>query len=971
MKKVMIGILILIPIIILLIIAIVSSFLSLQAWVAVEDLTIKYKDSGSSVRNLGFELKDIAGVEHSFLDFVDVVVMPEKANRYTIEWKIKNIVCTDEEYKQSYDDYVNASDKTGLTPVPPAAMLIDDNGNEAAINTSGKFVINAYCYFNIEVHAETVSKNFGVTVQGFTVEDVQITDLDAQSESTLIVGESKRLSARFTPLDSIVEKLEYSSDNEAVAKVDANGVVTALSKGTAHITATAAKYRQDGVVKSNTYTLNVADGASRLFGNSVTVHTNEVTFEALGIDKDNIDEAGCVGCEILEDRVKITAGSAKIALKEGGALAVSVCEEDDIVIQNYELYNYAKDGDFVLAISPIKLRLKAVFRSDLIDDEPTGVIWESDDGTVATVDENGEVTGLSRGLAVITAKLGDKQCSTIINVQTKVASLQLLTSDSSLEVGLAQQTVFASDVFAGEGAADPLEVIGNSTLIRIHGEPENATEEDLAYFYSSYKFEVDKAYAEYAVFDADMPNRLRFIGEKLEGKGVVPIKIKVSARYPRYEGVQTHTVAYVTINAVYGVQVSTFDEFQAASKLQWEYANKEGNLIAPKETESIVAPNNSTYYVAYAPRSKTRYAITLVSDIAIPLEYKVNWDNNSSGYNFQVYGDLYGNDHMLSATDSQMYAWNSYLVCASWSDVTISNVRARACANRDTVDMDSFAHGYVLESAYYYDNTQKLVNVRVEYSILENAYGGFSVSNSEIAMDGVIVRNIARAAMYVYARVIGDRLFFSHLKVNNCVFTSVVGTSISLSYEDYAVLDNDYGRFTANTSNESVSRAESYQWVEENLVPRGWVSSLEQTGFLDLYAWQNARDASLIMTGNDKFDELLRTLTGPMFSGHPDFAPGRYIYKEEPYIHMGFITSGNSFPNMEKSFAQISIEDDRFYCIYSKEMTIPDNNLKSLSTMLRNGLDIKMYCYKNTANITPASVFTLNQQAIEHLHGRL
>ena len=51
MKKVMIGILILIPIIILLVVAMVSTIVSAQAHIAVENIELKYKNSHDRVED--------------------------------------------------------------------------------------------------------------------------------------------------------------------------------------------------------------------------------------------------------------------------------------------------------------------------------------------------------------------------------------------------------------------------------------------------------------------------------------------------------------------------------------------------------------------------------------------------------------------------------------------------------------------------------------------------------------------------------------------------------------------------------------------------------------------------------------------------------------------------------------------------------------------------------------------------------
>ena len=99
MKKVMIGILILIPIIILLVVAMVSTIVSAQAHVAVENIELKYKDSESTIYELSLTLEEVANKTINLKDYLDVVVYPQKANNYTIEWTISgDVTYTDEEY---------------------------------------------------------------------------------------------------------------------------------------------------------------------------------------------------------------------------------------------------------------------------------------------------------------------------------------------------------------------------------------------------------------------------------------------------------------------------------------------------------------------------------------------------------------------------------------------------------------------------------------------------------------------------------------------------------------------------------------------------------------------------------------------------------------------------------------------------------------------------------------------------------
>ena len=66
-----------------------------------------------------------------------------------------------------------------------------------------------------------------------------------KTEATLTVNGTETLTATVSPDDAANKTVTWSSDNEAVATVDADGVVTAVSAGTATITATATNGTDD------------------------------------------------------------------------------------------------------------------------------------------------------------------------------------------------------------------------------------------------------------------------------------------------------------------------------------------------------------------------------------------------------------------------------------------------------------------------------------------------------------------------------------------------------------------------------------------------------------------------------------------------------------------------------------------------------------------------------------------------------
>lgn len=969
MKKVLIGILILIPIIILLVVALVTNMLQLQAWIAVTDMTVTIKGTDVAASNLELYLNVNTGEEFDLDDWVDVAVFPYKANRYTVEWEFKNLTCTDADYEQQ-------------NPTRPAATLVDSAGRDADGNTSGKFKVYAYCNFYVTVRAEAVKHDFFVNIKGDTVYSVSLTDLDGNDEGELTVGESARLCASYVPIDSIITKVQYESDDAGVISVDKNGVITAVGAGSTYVTATADKYDGTGTVTSNRYEVTVKAGASK-YGDKVTLERTQdgkYSFEQLGIKAQDVDPGE--NYTVQDDGIVINGEGAMIALKGGKSLDVTLCNENDIVIENAALY--AQEGGYVLGVGEAGgLALGVKFASALKQTAPQSVTWRSENAAVATVTEQGVVTGVSDGVATITATVGEKTASITLNVQTKVTLLRLKTSNESLEAGLARETVFASYKYVyktdAEGGSNKFAKEANGFEISIHGEPENATPEELAAFYARYKIEVAEG-GEYAHIDEQNPRKVVFNADAMEGKGKVDIKVKASAKYPRFEANQSHTTDYVTLHAVYGVEVNTFEQAIRAGDDQKEYVLQDGNVIERRTADTVTAPDGQEYIVEESQRANKYMAMTLGTSIRVPEDKKVqyHWQGNSDarGVCVTLYGNLYGNGYTISAKPEQVDGWDSYLVHVAISDVTISNVILRH-QDIDVEKLDSTTYKnsrcIILEAMF----GGRLNDERVEYTVFENAKGGIDALDCDLTIDGSVFRNLSSIGIYSVARVSGQNLTFTHINMNNTVFTSLIGIAMNFSWERYGLSAAGQGRFTSKSGADGVQ--ESYKWIEEVLTPKGYVSSLNQTGFLDIYNWQDSSDATLIDTTDPKMNRLIGTMVGPVLTYHPEFQPGVYHGKngelDVDYFHLGFMESGISFSDIlnEHTFTKITMEDNRFFSIRTSTLRYdyPGLNPTVRDTVrsVLNLIEVTLYSYRNDVDITPDSFPDFNNQFINHLHG--
>lgn len=975
MKKVMIGILILIPIIILLVVAMVSSIVSAQAHIAVENIELKYKNSDSTIYELTLDLENVAAKEVNLNDYLDVVVSPQKANNYTIEWKISgDITYTDTEYEEKYNN------PPSNEKVWPAAAFVDEKGNEVSTNTTGKMVFGSYCTFTVQVVAESVSKTLSVEVVGY---DVKRVDLRAQSgEGKLSIGESVRLLPSYMPINSIVNDSEWASSNTQVAIVDQNGVVTGVGEGKAVISHGARVFSTGAKVYGSCEVEVSANGASIRYGSSVVTSRSTLTLSQLGISDDAVAVSGCT---VENGEVTLTANKAVLSVN-GKTFEIEKCGADEIVISNKDFYAYREDG-YVLAVGEHPLKLSAVWTDMTNETALTGVLWKSNNESVATVNEKGEVKGISSGLATITATANGKSASVTINVQNKLASVQLRTSQASLAVGLARETVFASQRFLNPtNVKNDDTKVANSTFIVVKGEPENATAKELDLFYSAFNFEVVEG-GEYAHFDQTVRNKLVFSddGKALEGKGKQRIKVRVSAKYPKYEGMSRFTTQEVTITAIYGVAVSSVAEIEVASKYQRAYAEAEDNLIESKVTYEVTNENDGKVYQVLANESsKSTYAICFEGNVAYTIaEQGEHLEGPDDRLNF--YGDVYGNNFMLS-TETNQLDLNDKLMRISWSNVTMSNLILRTnslTSDKEESALDSaqdtkdFTGIVGLVGSHVNWNRYRLEKVKFEYCIIENAKEAINVNNADVTFDGCIVRNLCYCGIATQARMHEDegiyRPYYSHINLNNFVFSNTLASVLVINYENYTVDGSNY-RFVDGNRNKDKSgelAAANEKWFMDNFYANGINFVLNQTGFIDAYNWQQVASATLIDAGD--YSSLVANASDTVMRTNSFFENRRIIDSTDAcWIHVAFVSTGiSSGFNVEKAYSQVTLQDKRLSYINTADLqTESTNPVYAFGEQVLIKVSAGVWGYDNKQDIQPTTTYQVNDALIEKLHSK-
>ena len=273
---------------------------------------------------------------------------------------------------------------------------------------------------------------FAVYVSGITLD---------KTEAELMRGETLQLSATVSPDDARNPKVLWTSDNDKIATVDADGVVTAIAVGETTITATAA----DGSGVSATCKVTVTPKLVTSIELSKENLTLEKTFTA--------QLTATVLPEDADDRsVTWSSGNNEVATvsQEGLVTAVGVGTADITVKAN--------DGSEMSAICKVTVTPKLVTSIKLDDEELTivrthtrqltatvlpedaddrSVVWSSGNEEVATVDDTGLVTALKVGEASITATANDGSgvsATCVVTVTPKLAeSISLNETELTLE----------------------------------------------------------------------------------------------------------------------------------------------------------------------------------------------------------------------------------------------------------------------------------------------------------------------------------------------------------------------------------------------------------------------------------------------------------------------------------------------------------------------------------------------------------
>ena len=327
----------------------------------------------------------------------------------------------------------------------PDIVQVDENGSVRAIKEGTATITAKYEGYN--------DGKYQITVVEEKVTEIKL----SPPEIIIKPGENEQIEASITPSNATNKKINWSSSDESIVKVDNNGKITAIKGGIATITASS---EDGGASKGCLVTVVQSATGIKIEPSKVELEIGETKDLKAIVTPDNVSnkdvEWSCTNISIatVDENGKVTArhlGTVKIVAKtKDGSNKTAECEVT--IVQ--------KAKSLALNATNIKLNVDKTYKL-VATVKPTNtsnqnISWSSSDKSIATVDANGKVTAKGVGTATITAKTND---GSNLSATCKVTVISLV---KSITLNATSITLYRNDTYALKATVTPSDAIDKS-----------------------------------------------------------------------------------------------------------------------------------------------------------------------------------------------------------------------------------------------------------------------------------------------------------------------------------------------------------------------------------------------------------------------------------------------------------------------------------------------------------------------------
>lgn len=881
MKKVLIGVLILIPIIIVASVLLTTNIISKNSYLPVDRVEL-------NENNIEFSLDN-----GNTIDTLKATVYPRLAKNHNLTWSI--------EEQHSDIPFVYAKDD----PCQDCADLSDKELKEhidtnhidiATIDNNGVVTVYGYGSFIVKVTTEEGNKfaTCSVKVVGDKVTKIELMPYGSSSKLSkkdvisMDTGERLLVNPIFTPGGARDKTVTWKSADERIVEVDKNGILSAKGAGETTISVSS---NDTGIGTSVKVKVNngVFKGESYCYTADTTVNVknymNVSDFTSVKVAGGTLSSDGTLNFDENATVAMVTVNG-----KTFSAIKVDALSDDDIVFKNYDILLqklYNKNGNEVEYIVKrgLPIYLEVVYRNpeksgvpevdfssnDIAPGSPIVNIEqfdqsgkESNVGNVAMIEPNKE------GNVKILAKdrTTNKTCSTVeLKVVTPVFAINLALNATDAKRGVAAETVFGNKIFN----ADCTETSPYSFYMDFNY-PKDVDFENFEFSTSDESianFSDEKGSYNKLVLNDKMPDEKK----GLKNKVIITIK----AKYPMYDNMPV--VATYVLNVIDGYTVSNETQLKKA-------------LHEKKESVAIYVKDSTA---------------------GGKLEIRADNNTDASRITMQEGTSMYGNGFIVCYNEQDMIdRKNDYfneLLKIETSNVHVENTILRMGYN----DPDA-KNGLqqweksrrcvrILHEIENYDdetkNNETINNISFKYCIFENAKTVMEIAGADVNIEGCIFRNSSANSLFI--PMSGNTSTYGRLPANVTLKNTVFTHSALMPIFVQTDFERDKNR--KDESGNIIGYPEGSTW--EDMKKTGYKDHfINVEGFLDIYNWINIEDFSstsglVPSTGIESVDAIVGTSGAQIIANEllqPEYSGVRHTFNGQEYVHLGIAVLGMTSP---------------------------------------------------------------------------
>ena len=884
MKKVLIGVLILIPIIIVASVLLTTNIISKNSYLPVDRVEL-------NENNIEFSLDN-----GNTIDTLKATVYPRLAKNHNLTWSIEE-QHSDIPFVYAKDDL--CQDCADLSDKGLKEHIDTNHIDIATIDNNGVVTVYGYGSFIVKVTTEEGNKfaTCSVKVVGDKVTKIELMPYGSSSKLSekdvisMDTGERLLVNPIFTPGGARDKTVTWKSADERIVEVDKNGILSAKGAGETTISVSS---NDTGIGTSVKVKVNngVFKGESYCYTADTTVDVKNymnVDFTSVKVD--------VVGGNISADGTLTFDENATVATvtvngKTFSAIKVDALSDDDIVFKNYDILLqklYNKNGDEVEYIVKrgLPIYLEVVYRNpekagvpevefssnDMTPGSPIVNIKqydqtgkESNVGNIAMIEPNKE--GDVKIVAKDRDKTTNKTCSTVeLKVVTPVFAINLALNATDAKRGIAAETVFGNKIFN----ADCTETSPYSFYMDFNY-PKDVDIENFEFSTSDEsiaKFSDEKGSYNKLVLNDKMPDEKK----GLKNKVIITIK----AKYPMYDNMPV--VATYVLNVIDGYTVSNETQLKKA-------------LHEKKESVAIYVKDSTA---------------------GGKLEIRADNNTDASRITMQESTSMYGNGFIVCYNEQDMIdRKNDYfneLLKIETSNVHVENTILRMGYN----DPDA-KNGLqqweksrrcvrILHEIENYDdetkNNETINNISFKYCIFENAKTVMEIAGADVNIEGCIFRNSSANSLFI--PMSGNTSTYGRLPANVTLKNTVFTHSALMPIFVQTDFERDKNR--KDESGNIIGYPEGSTW--EDMKKTGYKDHfINVEGFLDIYNWINIEDFSstsglVPSTGIESVDAIVGTSGAQIIANEllqPEYSGVRHTFNGQEYVHLGIAVLGMTSP---------------------------------------------------------------------------